>query len=222
MDVVLVHGTTQAPSGWDRLVRELDRLGHRCVAVDLVAVDGAPDSSAFAQRISNEIDVRHPMVVAHSGSGLLLGAICDALDASRQVFLAALIPDGIHSLIDELRLRSPQMLHSEWVGVDPVADHDAARRFLFHDCDEATLEWALTTLRLFYPAAVYEEVVPIDTTRPTTVIVPDADRTIRPEWMRSAAADRFGVLATTVEGGHCPHVSRPAQVAALLDEIAER
>jgi pimeloyl-ACP methyl ester carboxylesterase len=219
--MVLVHGTTQSPSGWDRLVHELGRLGHRCATVDLAAIDGDRKSAGFAEDVAGQVDVRSPMVVAHSGSGLLLGAICDALDASRQVFLAALIPDSIHSLMDEVPQRSGEMFHTDWLGVDPVADHDAARRFLFHDCDEPTTAWALTTLRLFYPAAVYDEVVPLDTTRPATVVVPNDDRTLRSDWMRDAAADRLGVIATAIEGGHCPHVSRPAQLAELLDEIAE-
>jgi pimeloyl-ACP methyl ester carboxylesterase len=35
--------------------------------------------------------------------------------------------------------------------------------------------------------------------------------------MRRAAKERLGVDAVEVPGGHCPHVSRPEQVAALLD-----
>jgi hypothetical protein len=122
VDMVLVHGTTQSPSGWDRLVHELERLGHRCATVDLAAIDGDRKSAGFAEDVAGQVDVRSPMVVAHSGSGLLLGAICDALDASRQVFLAALIPDSIHSLMDEVQQRSGEMSHTDWLGVDPVAD----------------------------------------------------------------------------------------------------
>jgi hypothetical protein len=35
--------------------------------------------------------------------------------------------------------------------------------------------------------------------------------------MRRAARERLGVEAVDVPGGHCPHVSRPEDVAALVD-----
>ncbi len=220
MDIVLVHGTTQSPSGWLRLVRELELIGHRCVVVDLGADDAHSSSSEFAAAVADQAVVRDPMVVAHSGSGLLLGAICSALDARCQVFLAAIVPDGVHSLTEELRQHAAEMFDPGWIGVDPVADHDAARRFLFHDCDDETTEWAMTTLRSFHPAAVYDEVVPVDTTRPTAVVVPVEDRTIRPEWMRRTAQQRLGVTAVEIGGGHFPHVAAPALVTAALDEFA--
>lgn len=69
-----------------------------------------------------------------------------------------------------------------WIGADPTADVDVARRFLFHDCDEATTEWALSTVRPFFSETVYHEVVPLMSGIPAMVIVPKADRTIRFEW----------------------------------------
>jgi pimeloyl-ACP methyl ester carboxylesterase len=51
------------------------------------------------------------------------------------------------------------------------------------------------------------------------VIVPRSDRTIRASWMERAADDRLGVSAIIVDGGHCPHVSRPVQVAEIIDAI---
>jgi pimeloyl-ACP methyl ester carboxylesterase len=43
------------------------------------------------------------------------------------------------------------------------------------------------------------------------------DRTLRPDWMRSAARGRLGVEPVVIGGGHCPHVSRPEAVAEILD-----
>jgi hypothetical protein len=37
--------------------------------------------------------------------------------------------------LDEQLEAGPDMLNPAWVGVDPFQDHQAARRFLFHDCD---------------------------------------------------------------------------------------
>lgn len=219
MDVVFVHGTTQSPLGWQRTVRELRSLGHRCVSVDLTLTDRDARAAEFAADVADQVDVNEPMVVAHSGSGMLLGAICAALDAAHQVFLAAIIPDGARSLTAELRDRAAEMFSADWIGVDPVSDLDAARHCLFHDRDDETTRWALTTLRSFYPAAVYDEVVPLDTSRATSVIVPVGDRTIRADWMAQAARQRLGVAPIEIPGGHCLHVSAPGIVATTLHQL---
>jgi len=36
-DIVLIHGTTQSPLGWRRLVDALESRAHRAVTVDLAA-----------------------------------------------------------------------------------------------------------------------------------------------------------------------------------------
>jgi pimeloyl-ACP methyl ester carboxylesterase len=35
--------------------------------------------------------------------------------------------------------------------------------------------------------------------------------------MRAAARERLGSDPVEIDGGHCPHVSRPEAVAAILD-----
>ncbi|UIJ61757.1 hypothetical protein LWP59_09095 [Amycolatopsis acidiphila] len=108
-------------------------------------------------------------------------------------------------------------MNPEWAGLteQPTTDPGAATYFLFHDCDLATLRWGLSTLRLWYPAAVYDEPVagPLP---PSTFVLPVGDRTLRPEWMRYTARERLGVEPVEVPGGHCPHVSHPELVADVV------
>jgi hypothetical protein len=52
---------------------------------------------------------------------------------------------------------------------------------------------------------------------PSTSVLPTEDRTLTPDWMRRASRTRLGIDPVEVPGGHCPHVSRPEHVAALLD-----
>jgi pimeloyl-ACP methyl ester carboxylesterase len=37
--------------------------------------------------------------------------------------------------------------------------------------------------------------------------------------MARAARDRLGIDPIFVDGGHCPHVSRPEEIAAIIDTI---
>jgi pimeloyl-ACP methyl ester carboxylesterase len=82
------------------------------------------------------------------------------------------------------------------------------------------LPGALRTTRPFYPAAVYNEVVPLAQEIPTVVIVPTQDRTMHVEWMLRVARETTDVEPTRIDAGHCPHVSRSIQTAAALNALA--
>ncbi|HKN95649.1 MAG TPA: alpha/beta fold hydrolase, partial [Pseudonocardiaceae bacterium] len=95
VDFVLVHGTTQSPSCWDRVIHGLTRRGHRAMAVDL-PVD-QPDLlvADYARIAAGQVagDVRDPVVVAHSGAGLIAAELGRRLGAAHLVWLAAFVPD---------------------------------------------------------------------------------------------------------------------------------
>jgi hypothetical protein len=213
---LLVHGTSQSPAGWLLFANELADLGHTVEVVDLAPFGVDLSSAGYAAAVAAAVDNRAVVVVAHSGSGLLLPAIASATGAVAQVYLAAGIPDGSRSLVNELADDATVMVHDDWLGVDPTADHEIARHFLFHDCSAAIAEWAIGTVRTFVPIAVYSEVIPLAPEIPAVAIVPDRDRTLRTEWMIAAARDRLGVEPIVVPGGHCPYVSRPADLAMVV------
>lgn len=222
MDFLLVHGTTQSPRGWERLAGALADRGHRVATADLPADRPELGAAEYARLAAEQVTgaVANPVVVAHSGSGLLLPAVGEAVDARRLVWLAAAVPDPSGaSLAEEIGAAPGEVFNPEWVslGEPPTADPVVAAYFLFHDCDLPTLRWALSTLRLFAPAAAYQEAhgAPADGI-PSTYVLPRGDRTLRPEWMRAAARQRLGVDPVEIDGGHCPHVSRPEAVADLL------
>lgn len=51
---------------------------------------------------------------------------------------------------------------------------------------------------------------------PSAYVLCREDRTVRPDWSRSAATQLLGVDPIELPGGHCPHVSRPAELASIL------
>ncbi|MDQ2729502.1 MAG: alpha/beta hydrolase, partial [Actinomycetota bacterium] len=150
-------------------------------------------------------------------AGLLLPAAARLLTAQRQVWLGAIIPDGHQSLLEELRVAPEEMFNPEWLGKDPTKDAALAMYFLFHDCDLATSEWAVTTLRSFSPQQAYGEPVELTPTIPSTYVVCTQDRTIRPDWSRREALRRLSAGVIEIDAGHCPHVSRPDELADVLD-----
>jgi Alpha/beta hydrolase family len=154
MDFVLAHGTGQGPSGWDRLVDVLEQRDHRAYAADfpvdqpdLLAEDYAPIAASQVGQ-----SVRDPVVVAHSGSGLLQPAVAGAVAASHLVWVAAAIPDfvGGSSFADLIAGSGPEIASDDWrtYGRDSVDDPVLGAYFGFHDdCDVETMRWGLATVR---------------------------------------------------------------------------
>lgn len=52
-------------------------------------------------------------------------------------------------------------------------------------------------------------------------IVGIQDRTLSPEWSRRATRERLGVEPIEISAGHCPYLSRPAELAAVLSTLAQ-
>lgn len=220
MDFVLVHGTTQGPGCWDRLLQLLIVAGHRAQAVDLPV--GQPDLLAddYARIAAGQVAAEKPVVVAHSGGGLILPALARRLDARHLVWLAATVPDfaGGRSMVAQIEAERDTMYQPEcsaWTLDDPVE----AAYFLFHSCDLATLRWAMGTLRPWQPRAVFREPPGAAPDVGSTYVLPRGDRIVRPEWMRAAARHRLGVRPLEIDGDHCPHVHDPALVAAILTGV---
>lgn len=123
-------------------------------------------------------------------------------------------------MLEDIQTQRDAMFHPDWPGVDPTSDQRLALRFLFHDCDPETQQWALGTLRLFNPGpAVYQHTPePLEPAITCAFILPTGDRTLRPEWMRQAARQRLGAEPVEVNAGHCPHVSQPETIADVLTQ----
>ncbi|HMI28509.1 MAG TPA: DUF1932 domain-containing protein [Gaiellaceae bacterium] len=124
-------------------------------------------------------------------SGVLLPAAARALDARHQVWLAAWVPDPDASFSEEVAQHAESAFNPEWIGKDPTADDTVATSFLYHDCDQPTIDWALTTRRLFLPVAAFNERISLNNEIPSTYIVATEDRTIRPDWQRRMARERL-------------------------------
>jgi pimeloyl-ACP methyl ester carboxylesterase len=55
--------------------------------------------------------------------------------------------------------------------------------------------------------------------RPSTAVVPNKDRTLRPAYLAEVAQARLGTDPVELATGHCPQVSHPDQVADLLQPL---
>jgi len=123
----------------------------------------------------------------------------------------------------------PSMFCPEWIAAgsrwfDESQQGSLAREFLFHDCDDATIAWALESVEMFDTRNLVTEpsVAGPWPDVPVASIVATEDRTLSPEWIERASRQRLRQEPIAMRAGHCPHVSRPEELAELLVGLADR
>jgi pimeloyl-ACP methyl ester carboxylesterase len=228
----IVHGSMAGPAAHTRLADELKRRGHWALLLELPVDRPDLTGTDYARLVAEQLDAgvaedgiedEPVVVVAHSASGLFLPLVPSFRPVAHLVYLAAGVPQPGMTLDEQLQA-DPDMLNPAWVGVDPFQDHQAARRFLFHDCDQATARWAIATQTPWYPEGLYQQRCPLARFPPipSTSIVCTQDRVIQPAWSRRVATERLHAQVIELPGGHCPHVSRPALLAEALTATTTR
>lgn len=225
----LVHGAWHGAWCWDRLTPELETLGHRAWAVDLPCEDwnaGLEDNAAVvaAALADAEGDV---VLVGHSMGGITIPLVAARLAVTRLVFLCAFVPEPGCTLNETLRgddhradrgLTRPPVVHDDGsASWEPEAAADA----FYHDCPEELARRAVSRLRRQVWTTTREP-CPLERwpDLPSSYILCTDDKLIAPEWSRRVARERLGVDAIELPGGHSPMLSRPRQLAEVLDGLA--
>jgi hypothetical protein len=222
--IALVHGCTQGPNCWDRVRALLASSGISTVAIDLdperFASAGALDCAGFIAEMLEAED--RVVLVGTSCTGIVVPVVTMLRPIEHLVFVSSGLPDIGRSVRDQIT--HDGVLHKAWAEWPGEPDSDeAARRFMFHDCDPSDLEWSLTTVRSFLPRAAYEEITPLSTWPSVALsyVLGTADRIIDQEWARRVVPERLGVEPHEIDTGHCPQNSRPALLAGILGEVVD-
>lgn len=225
---VLVHGSGQNAGCWARVGGQLKARGHAVAAPDLPKQ--APDwrFEDYAAEIARAVSGLDTVVVGHSVSGAFLPLVPQVRDCALLVFLAAVIPEPGKSVRDQFA-EDPSMFSPDWIEAgarwfDTSQQEHLAKEFLFHDCDEETLSWALRTVELLDTRHLVTQPAPF--TRwpsvPAVSVVATYDRTLSPDWGRRTSRRVLGRETIEIQAGHCPHVSQPGAIADILEQLAAR
>jgi hypothetical protein len=92
----------------------------------------------------------------------------------------------------------------------------------FHDCDPEVARASAQRLRNQH-WRVSQEVTPLRRwpDGPAAYILCTGDRAISPAYQRRAAREQLGVDAVAMAGGHSPFLSRPHELATLLERLVD-
>jgi pimeloyl-ACP methyl ester carboxylesterase len=223
----LVHGACHGAWCWEHLTPELERRGHRVVAVDLPTEDPTAGNVRYAETVAESLvglddDV---VVLGHSLGGLTVPLVAALRPVRRLVFLCAFPPQPGHSFSSQPH---PDGLLPwvEGVSSSPVYASDGTFSFppsfaaevLYPDCTADDRTWATARLRSQTTTAS-AEVCPLNewpSVRETQYVLAQADLAVNPAWARWVARERLGVVPVELPGGHSPFLARPRDLAEIL------
>ncbi len=202
----LIHGAADSGAAWGRVASELEARGHRAVAPDLPCDDESAGweehFEAVRDAVGHASDLR---VVAHSLGGFTATLVCARMEAESLTFVAGMVP-------------APGETVGEWSAAvrPPDIPDDPVEAFL----QDLPPEQAAEELAKARPqvAKAMGEPLPIDAwpdVRTWYLLCRD-DNCFPADWARAMARDRLDIEADEIDGGHCPYLSRPGDLAAYL------
>lgn len=228
--VVLVHGAFADSSSWNGVVDALQSHGYPVVAASNPLRGLAADSDYVRQFVAA---VDGPVVLAgHSYGGSVVSNAARGLDHVKAlVFVAAFLPDEGESAValsgefpgstlGEALHPVPVTLPGGGQATDLYIEKSRFHQQFAADVPAGTAAVMAATQRPVTDVALAEgAAAPAWKDIPSWVLVATEDRNIPPRaqtWM----AERAGATVATVAASHAVGVSRPTEVARLIDEAA--
>lgn len=218
-NIVLVHGAWHSAWHWHRLVPELERRGWSTSAVELPSTGGDPEKGMYddARALREHLEsVDGPVtVLAHSYAGLPVSEVADTVPNVRHLlYLAA------HML--EAGEADVTPLGGPWFPADSrlIPVPDSARDALFHDVPGELADEAIARLRPQSARSFTDEQTHTAwRTLPSALIICDEDRIIPEVFIKRALTSKMADVVRHLPGSHSPFLSRPAELADLVDEV---
>lgn len=196
--------------------------------MDLPVSDPTFGAREYAQAVDDALDRdSEPLLVGHSMAGLVTPIVAAQRPIRKLVFLAAFLASPGRSANDQratepIDARLPPTT-AEWTDLGDdvwMVGPNTATELFFQDTPPDIARWATDRLR---PQSyrVMSEISPLTSWPdvPSASIVCRDDRALNPDWVRKAAHERLRVEAIELVGGHSPFLTRPAELAQLLDGL---
>ena len=223
---VLIHGGGDVGWSWHLVEAALRSRGHDVVAPDLPGDDDSLSLDDYADAVVDAVEARKDVVVVgHSFGAFTASLVADRLPADLLVLLAGMIP-------------SPGESPGDWqdnTGCTTAVKEQAARDggltgnpdpfvSFYHDVPRALAEEALSKERAHPSSTAMIKPWPLDAWPdvPTRFILGQDDRFFPADFFRRLVPERLGITPDEIPGSHCVALSRPDELADLLDGNGEQ
>jgi len=222
VSIVLVHGGFVDGSGWQGVHNILKRDGFDVVVVQNPTVSLADDVAVTKRAIAA---AKYPVVlVGHSYGGVVISEAGNDPKVRSLVYVAAFVPDAGESV--ETLIANP----APGAPVPPILppedgflklDNARFADSFAADVDPDTAQFMADSQVPWGVDALAGKVsVPAWKSKPSHYLVASDDRMIPPPAQR-AMAERAGAQVAETQGSHAVYVSRPEDVAALIERAAQ-
>lgn len=220
-NIVLVHGAFADGSGWRPVWDRLTAKGYNVTAVQNPLTSWADDVAATRRVLARQDGPA--ILVGHSYGGPIITEVGADDKVAGLVYVASFAPDVGEALVELYGDHPPS---SDWV-VDQADDG-----FLFinpqhfkagfsadlSDADAAFLRDSQVPIAQH--AFTVKATAAAWRSKPSWMVVATQDRAIVPDLQR-LHAKKIGAKVTEVQGSHAVFVSRPDEVAAVIEAAAE-
>jgi pimeloyl-ACP methyl ester carboxylesterase len=205
---VLIHGGGDSSFHWHLLEPELRARGHEPISMDLPCEDDAAGFAEYADAVVEAVGQRREAIIVAQSLGAFTAAlVCDRMPVRLLVLIAGMVP-------------RPGERGEDWPANTGYPGPLGATEpeIFYHDVPDQIAREARKRSRR-QSDAPGEEPWPRDSWPdvPTRYLLCRQDRLFPADWMREVVQTRLGIAPDEIDSGHCPALSRPAELAERLD-----
>jgi pimeloyl-ACP methyl ester carboxylesterase len=220
---VLIHGAGSDSWYWHLVGPELSARGHDVVAPDLPCDDDSAGLGEYTNVVVDAIgrrDLSDVVLVAQSMGGFTAPLVCDRVPVRLMILVAAMVPlpgEVLGAWWANTGWEQARNEQAERNGTAPVGLEDIEALFL-HDLSPDLAAEAMhhgrdqsgTPFEQAWPRAAWPAV-------PTRFLLCCEDRFFPADFLRRVVKERLGITPDEIDGGHLPALSRPKELAAVLE-----
>jgi pimeloyl-ACP methyl ester carboxylesterase len=222
---VLIHGAGSDAWYWHLVEPELRSRGHDVVAPDLPCDDDTAGLREYTDAVVDALagqDTSDVVVVAQSLGAFTAPLVCERVPVRLVILVAAMVPRPDELLGDwwtNTGWEQARREEAERTGTMPIGMDDPEELFLHDVPPDVTAESAHhvrnqsgTPMGERWPLPAWPDVR-------TRVVLCRDDRLFPAHFERRMAEERLGITPDEIDGGHLPALSRPKELADVLERL---
>jgi pimeloyl-ACP methyl ester carboxylesterase len=223
---VLIPGAGGSAWYWHLLVAELERRGHRAIAVQLPADDDSADFTTYARIVADAAaGTDRPVLVAQSLGGFTAPLVAEVLQARLLVLVNAMVPRPGESAGDWWEATGSREARVEYAAQQGrVATGSGGTEFdplveFFHDVPAQVVQEAMKAGGLAQSETPFRPPWPLERWPdvPTRFLQGRDDRLFPIDFQRRVVRERLGIELDEMPGGHLLSLSQPVELANRLE-----
>lgn len=220
--VVLVHGFWGGAAHWSKVIVALSRKGYTDIRAVEIPLTSLADDAERARKMVAQ--VQGPVVlVGHSYGGAVITEMGDQANVAALVYIAAFAPDAGESPGGITQQHPPAAVPNlapdsdGYLWVKPDKFHESFCQDL--STDEGLVMAATQKAPV---ASTFGDTIsaPAWKKKPSWYQISTADRMIHPDNQQRMSARMGARKVISLDASHASLASKPAEVAALIDEAA--